>query len=548
MKKTFANIRTLAAVLMASAALVACNKEHNATAEQTPQVYTLTIQAGMNDGTQTKALELEGTKLVAKWEEGETVEVRKGATLLGNLTVSNVSADGQSCTLSGTLTGDIRREDTMRLYYHRTGLVNESQTGTLASAAESDYAVARVEVDSVDGDNISLKSNPSFETQVAMLKLTMKDGSANLLNATSLQITIGDIAPYTFSPTAATYTANGDGVVYFALPSASRLSADSGTSLDVAGLAAASVTFTATVGADTYTVTKTGYAFAAGKYYATTLTMAKIISLSGRYSSDDELVIADGCILTGYGYNYSCKVSIADGATVTLRDVENNGDIAGCPGIKCLGDATIILEGDNTVTGGDQYAGIYVPGDKTLTIRGTGSLNVTGGSRAAGIGGNATGDANCGSIVISGGTVTATGSFGGAGIGLGANGGECKAITISGGTVEATGGSGGAGIGLGANGEGCKAITISGGTVTAKGDDQAPGIGGATGYYESITITGDVTKVTATRGSGAQYSIGIEDVDSWDYCGPITIGGTVYFEEGNFTNDDLKTSQFVYQP
>ena len=309
MKKTFANIRTLAAVLMASAALVACNKEYNATAEQTPQVYTLTIQAGMNDGTQTKALELDGTKLVAKWEEGETVEVRKGATLLGNLTVSNVSADGQSCTLSGTLTGDIRREDTMRLYYHHTGLVNESQTGTLASAAESDYAVARVEVDSVDGDNISLKSNPSFETQVAMLKLTMKDGSANLLNATSLQITIGDIAPYTFSPTAATYTANGDGVVYFALPSASRLSADSGTSLDVAGLAAASVTFTATVGADTYTVTKTGYAFAAGKYYATTLTMAKPApSLSLTSPTVGQVIGSDG-------KNYDAGASLPTGVT-----------------------------------------------------------------------------------------------------------------------------------------------------------------------------------------------------------------------------------------
>ena len=555
MKKTFANIRTLATVLMTSAVLVACNKEYNATAEQTPQVYTLTIQAGMNDGTQTKALELEGTKLVAKWEEGETVEVRKGATLLGNLTVSNVSADGQSCTLSGTLTGDIRREDTMRLYYHRTCLVNESQTGTLVSAAESDYAVARVEVDSVDGDNISLKSNPSFETQVAMLRLTMTDGSANLLNATSLQITIGDIAPYTFSPTAATYTANGDGVVYFALPSASRLSADSGTSLDVAGLAAASVTFTATVGADTYTVTKTGYAFAAGKYYATTLTMAKIISLSGRFPGDDELVIADGCILTDFAVGQSYKVSIADGATVTLRDVENNGKIEDHgtileyrPGIKCLGDATIILEGNNTVTGGDQYAGIYVPGDKTLTIRGTGSLNVTGGYSAAGIGGNATGDANCGSIVISGGTVTATGGSGGAGIGLGANGGECKDITISGATVTATGGSNGAGIGLGTSWGGCKAITISGGTVTAKGSDNAPGIGGIEGVYESITITGDVTKVTATKGPWAQYSIGIEDDYSWKDCGPITIGGTVYFQYGNFTNDDLMTSQFVYQP
>ena len=253
--------------------------------------------------------------------------------------------------------------------------------------------------------------------------------------------------------------------------------------------------------------------------------MAKVISLSGRYPGDDELVIADGCILTGYAVGSSCKVSIADGATVTLRDVENNGKIVDhgtileCrPGIKCLGDATIILEGNNTVTGGDQYAGIYVPGDKTLTIRGTGSLNVTGGSSAAGIGGNATGDANCGSIVIIGGT------------------------------VKATGGSGGAGIGLGANGGGCKAITISGGTVTAKGSENAPGIGGVEGVYESITITGDVTKVTATKGPLAQYSIGIEDDYSWEDCGPITIGGTVYFDEGNFTNNDLMTSSFVYQP
>ena len=84
--------------------------------------------------------------------------------------------------------------------------------------------------------------------------------------------------------------------------------------------------------------------------------------------------------------------------------------------------------------------------------------------------------------------------------------------------------------------------------MTAKGSDNAPGIGGVEGVYESITITGYVTKVTATKGSGAQYSIGIEDDYSWEDCGPITIGGTVYFHEGNFTNNDLTTSPFVYQP
>lgn len=84
--------------------------------------------------------------------------------------------------------------------------------------------------------------------------------------------------------------------------------------------------------------------------------------------------------------------------------------------------------------------------------------------------------------------------------------------------------------------------------MTATGSDGAPGIGGVEGVYESITITGDVTKVTATKGPGAQYSIGIEDDYSWEDCGPITIGGTVYFHDGYFTNNDLMTSPFVYQP
>ena len=287
MKKIFKNISTQAALFIALAAFSACSSEDSEmiselpTIEQTPQVYNLTIDASMGNDAQMRALELDGTKLVAKWKTGEIVEVRKGPTLLGTLTVSNVSADGKSCTLSGTLTGTIDKHDNLRFFYHETSLVNESQTGTLASAAESDYALAAVTVKAVDGGDITLESAPSFKNQVAVLKITMKDGSANLLNATSLQITIGDIAtPYTFSPTADTYTTNGDGVVYFALPSAYRFAYNSGTSLDEAGLAAATVTFTAKVGDDTYTATKTGYPFAAGKYYATTLTMAKAYTLA----------------------------------------------------------------------------------------------------------------------------------------------------------------------------------------------------------------------------------------------------------------------------
>ena len=282
---------------------------------------------------------------------------------------------------------------------------------------------------------------------------------------------------------------------------------------------------------DNYSLTVDGNAIAlptktveAGHIYNISRSVSPIISLSDRTKLDDELVIADGYIVTGYAVGLSCKVAVADGATVTLRDVENNNSYldggSACPGIKCLGDATIILEGNNTVTGGGTYAGIYVPEGNTLTIRGTGSLTVTGGSGGAGIGGNSEG--SCGSIVISGGTITATGGSGGAGIGLG----------YSSGCVFGD-------------------ITISGGTVTATGSGDAPGIGGPYANFQDITITDGVTKVTVNKGSGSTYSIGTSEIDEYGYYGAITIGGTVYFNDGSFENDGdsyLQTSPLVYQP
>ena len=77
-------------------------------------------------------------------------------------------------------------------------------------------------------------------------------------------------------------------------------------------------------------------------------------------------VIEDGKIITGtLGGNY--KISIADGATVTLRSATINGvndDNCKWAGLTCAGDATIILEGNNRVTGFyEDYPGIYVPVD-----------------------------------------------------------------------------------------------------------------------------------------------------------------------------------------
>ena len=224
----------------------------------------------------------------------------------------------------------------------------------------------------------------------------------------------------------------------------------------------------------------------------------------------------DGETLTGTLAS-NVKISIADGANVTLKDATINGvdnDSYEWAGITCAGDATITLEGTNTVKGFyADYPGIQVPMDKTLTIQGTGSLNASSNGYGAGIGGGY--EISCGNIVINSGNITATGGNGAAGIG-GGEGAGCGNITINGGTVTATGGQYGAGIGSGGEGENygsCGNITISGGTVEATGGENAAGIGGGryNGACGTITITSGVTSVKATKGTNAPNSIGKGD-------------------------------------
>ena len=120
---------------------------------------------------------------------------------------------------------------------------------------------------------------------------------------------------------------------------------------------------------------------------------------------------------------------------------------------------------------------------------------------AAGIGGGSVGawggDAGSGkNITINGGTVNATGTDGGAGIGGGENG-NGEDITINGGKVNASGAYGGAGIGGGVNGIGSK-VTVSGAaqvtaTATGSGPDwSGVGTGATIGNGGSKTPDGPV--------------------------------------------------------
>ena len=161
------------------------------------------------------------------------------------------------------------------------------------------------------------------------------------------------------------------------------------------------------------------------------------------------------------------KVSIADGATVTFRNVSINanggwtsGDYAG---ITCLGNATIVLEAGttNTVKGfAPDYSGIFVPSGHTLTISGSGTLTASNNNGyGAGIGGGNT--IPCGNIVMEGGTIQATGGKWAAGIGSG-NNGSCGNITIKNTVTSVTATKGAEApnsIGAGSNGS-CGTVTI----------------------------------------------------------------------------------------
>ena len=174
----------------------------------------------------------------------------------------------------------------------------------------------------------------------------------------------------------------------------------------------------------------------------------------------------DGDVLTGT-LSGNKKITIADGATVTLRDVTitslANNESVKYAGITPLGDATIILEGENFVKGGHEYyPGIYAAANATLTIKGDGSLTAFSNGYAAGIGSGW--NIPCGNIVIESGTVTATGGNFGAGIGSGCghyNASTCGKITIQNTvtSVTATKGTNAQSIGAGYKGS-CGTVTI----------------------------------------------------------------------------------------
>lgn len=104
---------------------------------------------------------------------------------------------------------------------------------------------------------------------------------------------------------------------------------------------------------------------------------------------------------------------------ITLKNVCIDTSDPGTEAISVRGSKVVlVLEGENQVKSGVGCAGIMLKGDSELTIRGSGSLTVTGGNGGAGIG--AASSSEGGAIRIESGTIFAYGGGDAAGIDSGA--------------------------------------------------------------------------------------------------------------------------------
>lgn len=516
----------MAALAVAGAILTGCSSED--VANEAPQaksgnkvIQTTTISLGGGAGT--RALDADGKKTFAV---GDQIAIyyknTSGELQLANsaaLTANDISSDGKTATVTVEMT-DPKPESQLRYIYPaamgRTDIgpaeeiektinnekLSDDQDGTLATlASKFDLAV-------YDGNltsNGGLPGSATLKNQLTIAEFTFKDYSGTDITSLITKLTIIQIQGdniLTINRTAAA------GPIYVAL-------------YPTPGSNKENITVTATANDDTKYEKDFKFTFAANNIYPIAVKTFKVVDVSTLTIPDGgthiEYTAQNGDMLTGTIAN-RVLISIAANADVALKNLTIDYEAPSGssyffhnPGITCIGNATIILEGTNKVKAfeGD-FPGIRAAtnssnNDYTLTIKGDGSLEAIGQMGGAGIGGGNGG--NCGNIVIESGSITAMGGNNAAGIGSGYSN-SCGNILISGGTVKATGGNNAAGIGTGDGNSSCG----------------------------SITITNGVKEVIAKKGTNADCSIGKGNGNS--SCGKVTILGVEYWNGSGYVNDE----------
>lgn len=216
-------IRTLAALLIASATFVACSSDSEILNNQpvnptAPKTYTMTVQVTKGDAATTRALSLDGKTLNVKWNEGEMVYVLQQDkdntadwNYVGKLTAA--ASSNATTTLSGTLTLETGEGGTdldpdapaLRFVLHGNALGSSNTsdystgqngllTGTGSIEEKYDFASCDVANTSytidTEAKTVSVTGGITLVSEQAIVKFSLyqADGTTPI-NATSLAIT-----------------------------------------------------------------------------------------------------------------------------------------------------------------------------------------------------------------------------------------------------------------------------------------------------------------------------------------------------------------------
>ena len=216
MKKNFLN--TLAAALLTGAVavsgLTACSSsDDNILGEQPAteqsaavKTYRVSIPASFGgDGAQTRAVSFDGTTSTSRFTASERVyvyNVTNDEMMVGYLTPADISADGKSCNLTGTLTGTgtVGSGNELRLFYNLTNVNTYkdfymdynffryvgNQDGTPSGV--TDGAEATVTVSSYTDGVLTTTEKAQFEILQSMFRFKFIDEKSSAISVKSLKI------------------------------------------------------------------------------------------------------------------------------------------------------------------------------------------------------------------------------------------------------------------------------------------------------------------------------------------------------------------------
>ena len=284
--------------------------------------------------------------------------------------------------------------------YEYLSISGSGYSATLATDATKAFATTKAEA----VEQLSLEQATTY-TSGTGFALAPQNA---ILNFTVTGLTVG--TPSTVSFTAGSTTISG---------SVTPVEVDYRATATFAMAVAHSAT------ASSLTLTVDGTAVSLGSH---TLTAGKIYNqkLHNLNGATPNIATGEKWLIYGTGETTSKSCFFPEGSTVTLYNVNLQGRIT------CRGNATIILADGttNTLTGASNGPALLVDPGKTLTIKGTGTLNATGANNSPAIGADYYNSNSCGDITIES-TVHLTATAGE---------GQTKAIATNGGGTVTIGG------------------------------------------------------------------------------------------------------------